>query len=174
MSLKGRTLTEEQKAKIRAGVLAAQAVGADMGRKGVSKPGSGARPGHIISDETRRKIAATLKGQEHTPERCLNISLGITAEGRASLARNTFDGGELARSYADILCPVGFVREHTVPLSDRICRMDFAHIESKVNIELDGPTHTVLTRRGDRQRVLDNERDVLLRLQGWKVIRVRT
>jgi very-short-patch-repair endonuclease len=41
--------------------------------------------------------------------------------------------------------------------------LDFAHVEGKVNIELDGPCH-------DHSK--NEERDTFLRTLGWKVIRI--
>jgi very-short-patch-repair endonuclease len=78
-----------------------------------------------------------------------------------------FSGGRVGDAYAKVLCPVGFVREHHVQYAargDHRYVLDFAHIEGKVNIELDGPFHNFS----------QNEvRDSRLRDLGWKIIRIR-
>lgn len=174
---KGKKLSEEHKARIRAGVLAAQAAGADLGNKGVSKPGSGSHPGFKHSEETKAKISDMLLGQQHTPERCANIAAAFTPERRERLAQNTFDGGQVAESFAAVLCPAGFVREHHVWFGHKIdasgkqngsARLDFAHIEGLIAIELDGPSHNSTARSRK-----DFERDAILRALGWKIIRIK-
>lgn len=81
-----------------------------------------------------------------------------------------FRGGRTGDDFAAVLCPVGFVREHRIFYTSypqrRYYQLDFAHVEAKVNIELDGPYH--LSSEED-----DKLRDTLLRSKGWKVIRIR-
>lgn len=74
------------------------------------------------------------------------------------------NGGDEAEVYAKILVPAGFVREHRVNVpGSTFYRLDFAHVEAKVNIELDGPGHNFLG---------NADRDRYLRSKGWKVIRI--
>lgn len=177
MSARGSKLSEEHKAKIKAGVLAAKANGANVGGKGTKKPGSGGKKGHSVSEETRRKISDTLTGQPFTPERCANIAAAFTPERRATLAKNKFDGGMLANAFAQVLCPIGFVREHAIWIGHKQnskgqkqgrYRMDFAHVEGKIDIELDDPRHDTTAHAR-----WDFERDAVLRSLGWKVIRIK-
>lgn len=173
-----KPLSEEHRAKIKAGVLAAKAAGANIGGKGTKKPGSGARPGHLVSAETRVKISDTMTGQSYPPERGRARAEAYTQEERQLKAKNTFDGGQIAADFAAVLCPVGFIFDkHHVWFGHKIssigrrsghCRMDFAHVEAKVNIELDGPSHYKNT-----QNRKDFERDAILRSLGWKIIRIR-
>lgn len=111
-------------------------------------------------------------------ERGKAVAAAFTPERREQLAQNKFDGGETAAAYAAILCPLGFIFDkHHVWFGHKIdklgrrcghCRMDFAHIEGKINIELDGPSH-----RSTAQSRKDFERDVMLRGLGWKIIRIK-
>ena len=174
---KGKKLSEEHKARIRAGVLAAQAAGADIGNKGMSKTGSGGNgvpclPGCSCRrhDNHNPKTRGPL-----TPEWRAKIGAGVSK----TIAENgsPFSGGAIAEDFASVLCPAGFVREYHVWFGDKIdsmgkrnghTRLDFAHIEGKVNIELDGYTHD---RPQQKQR--DVERDALLASFGWKVIRIK-
>lgn len=175
---KGKQLSEEHKAKIRAGVLAAVARGVDIGRKGTKKPGSGGQKGRIVSAETRAKLSETMTGRVYPPERGRARAAAFTAEERAQLAKNKFDGGETAAAFAAVLCPAGFVWEkHRVWFGHKLdalgrrsgsCRMDFAHVEGKINIELDGSSHD-----STAQSRKDFERDAILRSMGWKIIRIR-
>ena len=65
--------------------------------------------------------------------------------------------------------PVGYVREVHVPWgtghNERFV-LDFAHIEAKIAIELDGSSHK-------KTQEYDQLRDSLLRQLGWKVIRIK-
>ena len=45
-------------------------------------------------------------------------------------------------------------------------RFDFAHLEGKIDIELDGPCHF-------QSREEDAKRDAVLRALGWKIIRIK-
>lgn len=76
--------------------------------------------------------------------------------------------------YAAVLCPAGFVRERTVRYylipggRLRHFRLDFAHFEAKVNIEIDGTSHA-----DGKSKERDARRDAILRALGWRVIRIR-
>jgi hypothetical protein len=104
-----------------------------------------------------------------TPEeyaaRCLAISEG---DPWSPSSGHGFRGGPFAGVIAEILCPIGYIREHHVrwgphqPTDHHI--LDFAHPEAKVNIELDGPHHD-----GSKDAV----RDARLRALGWRIIRIR-
>jgi len=125
---------------------------------------------------------------EHT-EKVRQSQLGrvFTAEHREKLSKvhhalmqqsNSFNGGPEGDVYATILCPVGFVREHWVELGrpprrtrggslpGGRYRFDFAHLEGKIDIELDGPCHF-------QSREEDAKRDAVLRALGWKIIRIK-
>lgn len=100
-------------------------------------------------------------------------------EGRHSSENNTgglrrtsgnfgYSGGDTGDAFAAVLCPVGYVREYLIQYGpDRYDRykVDFAHLEAKVVIELDGPYHQATKEE-------DLCRDERLRLLGWKVIRI--
>lgn len=78
-------------------------------------------------------------------------------------------GGLVGELFAQVLCPVGYVREHQVnyaPGGASHYKLDFAHLQAMVNIELDGPWHLNSTRE-------DAVRDGRLRALGWKVIRIK-
>lgn len=87
---------------------------------------------------------------------------------RSELCWHSFTGGDIAADFARVLCPVGFVREHSVlwGKGNERFRLDFAHIDGKVCIELDGSSH-----RSTKE--YDDMRDALLRTMGWRVIRIK-
>lgn len=45
--------------------------------------------------------------------------------------------------------------------------LDFAHIDRKLNVEIDGPEH-----RWPKRVAKDNARDEALAVRGWKILRV--
>lgn len=66
------------------------------------------------------------------------------------------------------LCDAGYEMDTvTIPIpTGSAYKLDFAHREAKVNIEIDGLSH-----RG--RRFEDERRDEYLRSLGWKVIRIK-
>jgi hypothetical protein len=72
--------------------------------------------------------------------------------------------------FASVLCPAGYLMDEVnIPT----CRgqghhytLDFAHIEARVNIEIDGATHK-------RKVEADATRDAFMRSIGWRVIRIK-
>jgi endogenous inhibitor of DNA gyrase (YacG/DUF329 family) len=95
----------------------------------------------------------------------------------AAIAVSNWTGGTEGDTYAAILCPHGFVREyhflygeHVIStafgLRRRSFNLDFAHVEGKINIELDGPSHKTTFEK-------DTLRDAILRDNGWRVIRIK-
>jgi hypothetical protein len=78
-------------------------------------------------------------------------------------------GGATGDLFAAFLCPAGYVREYWIRWGsgrNDHYKVDFAHPEAKVNIELDGPFHH--TTPAD-----DALRDSRLRALGWKIIRIQ-
>lgn len=76
-------------------------------------------------------------------------------------------GGKQGVEYARLLCPLGYVREHHVQWEATLGAqhiLDFALLEEKINIEIDGPWHDDTN---------DEVRDQRLRQLGWKVIRIK-
>jgi very-short-patch-repair endonuclease len=77
-----------------------------------------------------------------------------------------FSGGRQGSRYADLLCPVGYRREYLLNVSRTVkFKMDFALVERKVNVEIDGPYHMGNVKK-------DTARDTFLKQLGWIVIRV--
>jgi hypothetical protein len=73
--------------------------------------------------------------------------------------------------FAAVLCPSGYVMDKInirkgPGKSDSYYTLDFAHIEAKVDIEIDGSSHK-------RKEDHDARRDAFLRNLGWKVIRIK-
>jgi len=80
-----------------------------------------------------------------------------------------FHGGQLGNEYEKLLGPLGYTREHIVYWGNRggeQYRPDFALVNEKIDIEIDGPTH-------QRRKFEDAKRDYILTTLGWKVIRVK-
>lgn len=103
-----------------------------------------------ISDQQREKLKLAFKGRARTPY------------GR---------GGLLAPSlldFAPILEPLGYIMDEiTIPIpTGSAYKLDFAHCDAKVNIEIDGRTH-----QGRIEQ--DKRRDDFLKKLGWIVIRIK-
>lgn len=78
-----------------------------------------------------------------------------------------FSGGAQGSKYADLLKAADYQREYLLNVSRTVkFKMDFALVDRKVNIEIDGPFHM-------GNSVSDQRRDTLLKSLGWKVIRVK-
>jgi hypothetical protein len=154
--------------------------------------------GHLVTSETREKISVAVKpiaqrlSQDlswrkkvsegtktalHKPEIREKHLSGMAKDRQENGIR--FRGGlsqeptAFVKEMAKILLPAGFVQEY--PVSRGIgsgkggsYRLDFAHIEGKINIECDGPYHRSLKRK-----FRDEKKDLFLKSQGWKVIRVQ-
>jgi hypothetical protein len=95
----------------------------------------------------------------------------------AECALHNWQGGKTGDDFASVLLPAGFVREHHFLYGEHVVKtafglrrrsfnLDFAHIEGKVNIELDGPKHKSSVEE-------DARRDAILRDHGWRVIRIK-
>ncbi len=77
---------------------------------------------------------------------------------------------------ARILEPLGFLREYTIPtrghatkhLAPSAYKADFANPQTRVVVELDGPSHRPLA-----TRATDAKKTEVLESLGWRVIRVR-
>lgn len=112
--------------------------------------------------------------QSHTGLRLTDAhrhAISNTLKNRAQQSK-TFTGGQTGDDFAAVLCPAGFVREWIVVWGDDGGKdrfvMDFAHVDGKINIELDGPGH-----RRKSTLELDSLRDQVLQLMGWRVIRIK-
>ena len=141
--------------------------------------------------EWRRKVAdGTRAGQAAmTPEErkswnqnksLVRIGTHPSEETKAKLAKtaaHSYRGGATGDAYAAVLCPAGYTREHHFTYGEPDVstgwglrrprfQMDFAHLEAKVDIELDGIGHKASPEE-------DAARDAILRLYGWKVIRIK-
>lgn len=130
--------------------------------------------GRPCAATTRAKISSSLMGHSVTYE--LSDAMKKKAK---DLAQFRWEGGEIGKGFAEILCPAGYVRElyfyygeHIVPLAHgvmrrRFIRLDFAHVDAKIDIELDGVGHD------DPEQVFeDARRDTILIEAGWRVVRV--
>jgi len=122
----------------------------------------------------RKRVSEATKERMRDPE-VRERHLTALREAMASQPDgHTFTGGkgrppnELEVWYANLLQPLGYIWYHiiTVDGSGLHYTLDFAHIENKINIEIDGSSH-----KGREEK--DNRRDKFLREIGWKVIRVR-
>ena len=141
---------------------------------------------HRHTEETKQQISESLKTSEayqaavKSPERNRRIAESrkgqtVSAETRAKIAEKIrpiapflFRGGQTAEDFASVLCPAGFIREHHVLWGRKNERfvLDFAHLDGKVNIELDGRSH-------DDTQERDALRDYVLTTFGWRVIRIK-
>lgn len=153
-------------------------------------PGNGwpkGKPRGLLSEKRKQEISAQFKGVAKTAEhraKIGNAQLGkiISEEQRDAIRRawtperrqsnaQHYNGGQLAEDFSLVLTPAGFVREHQVQWGKRVgehFRLDFAHVEGKIAIELDGPHHCK-----EVQKEYDYLRDNVLKNMGWKIIRVK-
>lgn len=144
--------------------------------------------------EAKKGIATSIqKGDKRSDEIKANIKAGFTPEGRKKISeanlgktisdnhkavlstlrkvdgRHHFTGGDTADAYAEVLCPIGFIREYKFYYARGIhsCfQLDFAHIEGKICIEIDGPSHS-------NTQLYDQQRDEIVKHFGWRVIRIK-
>lgn len=130
-------------------------------------------------------------GKRHTPEARAKISNAARQQWQDPVIRKKHVDGlsyammnetrpgaigqpqtQIMLDFAKVLCPAGYLMDEIrIPLQNKVggCyRLDFAHPEAKVNIEIDGEIHTRPYRRRN-----DELRDEHLRSLGWKVIRIR-
>lgn len=95
----------------------------------------------------------------------------------ADCAVYNWQGGKVGDEFAVVLCPAGFKREHRFMYGEHVImtayglrrrsfNLDFAHVEGKINIELDGPGHKSTP-------IEDEARDAILRANGWRIIRIK-
>lgn len=137
--------------------------------------------GHEVSVATREKISRSLTGRRLNDEQRARRSEIVypprtdrQKSGMSKLAIErgfgaNFRGGSYADSVYELLVRGGFTREHSVQhgtTRGAAYHLDFAHVEGKINIELDGPGHKSLPYE-------DEARDSWLKARGWRVIRVR-
>lgn len=83
---------------------------------------------------------------------------------------------ETVKRLSIILEPQGFIREYTIPTRfghntpgiPNNYKVDFGNPETKIAIEVDGPSH-----HGRGQQELDKKKTKILELLGWKVLRYK-
>lgn len=119
-----------------------------------------------FTPEGRKKIRAANRGKEISTEHRQIISTLMKKDGRQH-----FTGGKVADAFAEVLCPAGFIREYRFYYARGIhsyFQLDFAHLEGKICIELDGPSHF-----NGRTPLDDKQRDEVIRHFSWRVIRIK-
>lgn len=67
-----------------------------------------------------------------------------------------------------ILKPLGFIREYQIPFKKGCYKIDFAHVQNKIAIEIDSALHNT-----EKARRVDRAKDFKLQLKGWKVCRIK-
>lgn len=123
---------------------------------------------------TKLKIGAANYGRTRTTEQRAEMSkllLEAYQRGERKCSRRgnaNYSGDEFANFLAELLCPLGYKREYQLiwgpdGRKDKY-KLDFALLETKIDIEADGLYHD-----GSQ----DEARDTRLKSLGWKVIRVR-
>lgn len=122
----------------------------------------------------RQKVSEATKERMHDPEIRERHLAALREAMSCEVDGHTFNGGkgkppnELEVWYADLLQPLGYSWHHIIKVdgSGLHYTLDFAQVENRINIEIDGSSH-----KGRQEK--DNRRDLFLRNLGWKVIRVR-
>jgi hypothetical protein len=119
----------------------------------------------------RIRVGRQNNGQSY-PETHQMSEEGLKSLRAAAASGKNWRGGSVGDDFAAVLCPAGFTREyhftHTPGIQGGGGRfvLDFAHVEGRVNIELDGPMHLA-------SHDEDTRRDAKLRELGWRVIRIK-
>ena len=117
-----------------------------------------ARGGSLLSESTKRKLSESMK-RAHAEGRAWNIGMSRW-NNRPSYPEEFFmkviDNEFLDKNY---------VREY--PLGK--FSLDFAWVDKKLAIEIDGDHHE----RFEEQKRRDREKDLLAESQGWKILRLR-
>lgn len=123
-----------------------------------------------LSEEQKERRRQVLIGRKHGPmSEDSKQKISLSRIGKGYGGAYNFRGGKTGEFYAQILCPLGYIREYIWQwgFSSAECfHVDFGHPEAKTCIELDGPGHYHTPEE-------DAERDEILRHFGWHVIRIR-
>jgi hypothetical protein len=126
------------------------------------------------TDETRKAISAGLKGKPY-PKNRKSSPLSDATRQKISESLRGHPGAlphDATESRYEFLLLHGYVQSHSVrwgPNRQDVFHLDFAHVEAKVNIEIDGRYHA-------QKGIIEYDllRDAFLRAEGWKVIRIKT
>ena|ERR1017187_10498569 len=154
---KGSKFTPEQSKRQSEGILKSYREGR---RTTWTKGKPGTNLGKKFSTETRKRMSESMRGIPKSEAHKAKLAVGAVPR---------FHGGNNANDLGKVLEPVGFIREHHVTWGTRRNErfiLDFAHVEGKVNIELDGPSH-------DNTQEHDALRDHVLTTLGWRIIRIK-
>lgn len=128
-----------------------------------------------ISEETREKLRKSSTGRHHTDE--TKLILSDKAKENYKLGKIKDIGycihngipskpeSDFIKIIEDFICDKNFIKE--LPFFKY--KLDFSWKHRKICIEIDGEHHN-----GGYQLESDREKDKLLRLHGWKVLRIKS
>jgi len=150
-----------------------------------------ARTGTTASEETEAKISKERQHRAKDPIWCQRMSEQTRngwkkSEVRAAMLegqRAHFDTTKNGNNYPvgtpqseldflPLLSSAGYITGYVIPThrpennGGGYYKLDYAHLEAKVNIEIDGSSHRFKEEK-------DAKRDAFLRNLGWKVIRIK-
>ena len=119
----------------------------------------------LVSDRTKERMWDPEIRERHLIK--LTEAFALTENGNHWNGGQGQEPNELQQLYADLLIPLGYETEYIVQWGGRgeRYRLDFALVEEKIDIEIDGSSHA-----GKEDR--DDLRDAILRIFGWKIIRI--
>lgn len=129
---------------------------------------SASRPDTAARNRKPRSIVTRLRASASLAEGWKDRTPRSSGGKRRTSGNFGFTGAETGEAFAEVLRPVGYVREYVIRYGVgkyNHYKVDFAHPEAKVVIELDGPYH-------EASEEADACRDAKLRKLGWKVIRI--
>lgn len=115
------------------------------------------KPRNKLSDETRKKISKSMKlahkeGRAHNINECrVKCEPSYPEKFFINCINNEFDDKNYTREF-----PIGRYS------------IDFAWINKKLAIEIDGDQH-----EREQQKIADNRKDKYLRGNGWKILRIK-
>ena len=132
-------------------------------------------PKPIIAEETRRKMSESCKGRLHSKEIKNKISESMKA---AHLEKRAWNIGKSRWNnkpsypelfFIDVINNEFNNKNYTREFSVGIYSIDFAWIDLKLAIEIDGEQHE----RFEEYRERDKRKDLVLYKNGWKILRIK-
>lgn len=129
------------------------------------------------SEEWRIKVSLATKIRMRDPFIRKKHLEGLkTARKHKMVGANGCEVTEIIKKWSNCLLPLGYIREYPIKTKGHGTnnkvpsnyKADFANIEKKIVVEIDGPDHnTTICKNRDRKKT------EVLEALGWKVIRIK-
>jgi hypothetical protein len=139
---------------------------------GIEPKNKGIRGLQHHTPETRKRISETSKEHWQRLEYRQDVTTKVKNLGQLWKGGQGQTPVASEAVYIHVLCRTGFVHNHIIGMgkgSHGHWTIDFAHLSTKIAVEIDGSSH----QHRDRQE-RDARKDAYLRSLGWIVIRIKT